>query len=184
MKKSSKRQSGKDLNSTLNKDQRRLLYRGLYKNYGQRQFMSYETHPEHMVAHLKHKLADNPEYGAELLIIGYSVEGEKSSSAKYLEQLHKKYWKRFCIKYLIPRVKRLGGRFPTMNKTLAIKEFIARGFKHEEDVLLDLKNRYCIKCNIAPLWWPKDFELHQEAIEVMGKMGIAGLTGTTTPKTK
>lgn len=78
-----------------------------------------------------------------------------------------------------------GGYWPTMNKTKAISEFIARGFVYRDDATeIDTVNKYCIKANIADLWWPKDFETHGDALGVFQRVGISGLTGTTLPKKK
>jgi hypothetical protein len=92
-----------------------------------------------------------------------------------------KYRQRF-ITYMTKRANRNGGRFPHENKTRAVKEFLNRGFKHVDDYVMDLQNCYYVKCNIAPLIWPDEFDNHQDAMEVQAKMGIPGYTGTIIPK--
>lgn len=98
-------------------------------------------------------------------------------------QVHKEHIEKFKKLRLIPMAKRHGGYFPHMPKTEAIKEFIFRGFIHIDEADLDPKNIY-IKCNIAPLVWPKTYFHHQNALAKAMKVGIPGYTGTVLPKPK
>lgn len=126
---------------------------------------------------------ENPTLFAELNMVDYALRrlGVELNTWDYLIKIHKKYRPRFIKYYLSPMVRRNGGLFPHMGKTDAIKEFIARGFVHEDEVKLDKLNNCWIKCQIAPLVWPKDFYQHQDALQEMDKIGIPGYTGTVLP---
>lgn len=172
------------------KENRIRVFRRLWKWYGDQDFMITSSE-------LKSQYHTNPNLGSRLLIIRQAlyIEGDKVTGNIYdlalpsvIEAVYNKYWDRFLKNYAYPRVLKSGdgqkGEWPTMYRTRAISEFIARGFKHKNDVKIDVINRYCIKANISDLWWPEDFETHGDALEVFNRMGISGLTGTTLPKKK
>lgn len=106
----------------------------------------------------------------------------RAEIATELFKLHKRYWERFHKYYFFKAVKKAGGHIPTMNKTLALKEFLAMGFVHSDDYTRNLTKYYYIKANIGDLWWPAAFDQHQDALEMANKVGIPGLTGTTLIK--
>lgn len=97
--------------------------------------------------------------------------------------IHAKYWKRF-IRIFSRNVKiKYGGYWPEMNKTQALKEFLAMGFIYKTDIDYDPNDHYCVYAHIGGLWWPEAFESHQDAIAIQMNYGIPGLTGTTLKKT-
>jgi hypothetical protein len=107
---------------------------------------------------------------------------DRAGIVQELFSIHKRYWKRFHKYYFPGAVKKAGGHIPTMNKTLAMKEFLAMGFVHSDDFKRDHR-KYCyMKANIGDLWWPENFEHHQDACQQAEKVGIQGLTGTTITK--
>lgn len=112
-----------------------------------------------------------------LRIIGY----KGSFLPSIIEGVHKEYLPRFKKYYLTPMVTGNGGIFPHLDCTKTVKELIARKWIHLGDS--DIKgDKIYIKCHIAPLVWPEEFELHQDAIAMNNKMGIPGRTGTVLPK--
>lgn len=98
-------------------------------------------------------------------------------------QVYLKYWDKIDA-YVLKRVKKRNGHFPTMGYTETISELIARGWVHINEAHRLDKHEVHLYCHIAPLVWPDSFEQHMEAIEVLGKVGIPGRTGTKLPKSK
>lgn len=174
----------------LKKKKNRIsLYKHLWKTYSDQAFFTQNN--QNFIP----SYANNPSLGCRILSIRdfLIIQGDVIKFDGYYpialcQKVYDKYWERFINKYALPRVLKAGdgqkGPWPTMNRTRAILEFIARGFKYETDVKIDRVNKYCIKANIANLWWPEDFETHQDAIDIQTRFGITGLTGTTLPKTK
>src|SRR5687768_13269172 len=168
------------------KENRLKIFKRLYKFYPDQAFAidgCYDSVPHY---------SDNPSKGVQICHLKYAleIEGHKATGPDLyvpyvtLEEVHKKYWSRF-EKYMIGKIKKkygLPGPFPTMNRTRAIQEFIARGFVYETDAKIDRVGKYCVKANIANLWWPEHFDSHQDAIDIQTRFGISGLTGTTLPK--
>lgn len=110
----------------------------------------------------------------------------RSQIAEACEKLHEKYSKRF-LKFYVFKKKKVDGRvkFPQMNKTQAMKEFLAMGFMHKDDVDPDTtKGYYVYTHTCGELYWPEIFESHQDAIKVQTTLGIPGYTGTTLKKDK
>lgn len=106
--------------------------------------------------------------------------------AKACEALHEKYHERH-LKFYIFKKKKINGNvnWPMMNKTEAMKEFLAMGFKHREDVKPDLTMGYYVYAHTCcDLWYPEVFDSHQDAIKVQTTLGISGYTGTTLKKEK
>lgn len=114
----------------------------------------------------------------------YSWLENRSQIAEACELIHKKYWQRFHKFYFFPKIHRLRCSIPTMNRTQALKEFLAMGFVYKTDYKVDQTLGYYIFSHIGGLWWPQRFKHHQDAIEKMKVVGIPGLTGTTTIKDK
>lgn len=109
------------------------------------------------------------------------------SIAYACEALHKKYWHRF-VKNIFPiKVKKHHGYIPHMQKTQAMKEFLAMGFMHISDLTsgsLDMNNYSFVYAHVGDLWWPERFDSQLDAIKVQKRLGIPGLTGTTLIKSK
>lgn len=85
--------------------------------------------------------------------------------------------------YLIKKVKANGGYFPTLSPTKTIEELLLRGWVHEDDAKLN-RDKYNLRCHVAPLTWPESFDQHQDACQASEKYGIGGRTGTILPKSK
>jgi len=97
--------------------------------------------------------------------------------------IHQRYWKRIC-KYMVKKLKERDGdkvSFPQPKHTDAIHELLLRGFVHEKD-FIPKKGKYYIKCHIAPLIWPENFDQHSHAIETLQRVGLVTFTGTVIPK--
>lgn len=114
------------------------------------------------------------------LINWYSYAKDRNGVAIACEKLHKKYWERFHKVY-VNRAKANGG-WPHMNRTEALKEFLAMGYIYKTDIDYTPKEHYCIYSHIGGLWWPEAFESHQDAIKIQTQFGLPGYTGTTLPK--
>lgn len=79
------------------------------------------------------------------------------------------------IKYLKLKY---GGYLPKLNKTKALKEFLARGYIHVDDALPYFeKGKYSILCHTLPITWPEQFDSQQEGLAFLGEMGINGHCG-------
>lgn len=140
-------------------------------------------------------------YKRELKIIYLAVEGflkkwgepgsnrwwdfyqARGSMVQVCFELHKKYWDKFHKLFYRQWVRDAGGNIPTMNRTQALKEFLAMGFVYKTDIDYNPKDHYCVYAHIGGLWWPEAFESHQDAIAIQMNYGIPGLTGTTLKKT-
>jgi hypothetical protein len=151
------------------------FYREWYKRWHERGIMSGDSNN-------KFEFEDNPELYAEcqmilksLAIMGFFKTWEHGLGYADVIPIRDKYRKRFVKHRLMPMVLKNRGIFPHMPKTLAISEFIARGFVHRDEVSMD-HSKHWVKCTIAPLIWPHGYDTHQESIEVQGKMGIPGYT--------
>lgn len=114
----------------------------------------------------------------------YDFVTERFEIAQVCERLHQRYWKGFEKRFAHNVKNKYGGIWPTMNRTQAMKEFLAMGYVYKTDINFDPKKHYCVYAHIGGLWWPETFELHQDAIAIQMKYGIPGLTGTTLPKEK
>lgn len=114
----------------------------------------------------------------------YDYVTNRSEIAEICERLHKRYWKGFEKRFAHNVKNKYGGVWPTMNRTQALKEFLAMGYVYKTDINFNPKDHYCVYAHIGGLWWPETFESHQDAIAVQMKYGIPGLTGTTLPKDK
>lgn len=152
----------------------------MYKNWGNRTlFIRYNKEARKLLVHY-----NNPELGCECNMIHdtlVSLDYIGTWRPEDLLFLHKQFVHTFIQKYLIPKVIQNGGIFPHEKKLRAIKELIARGFKHRDDVVINLK-KFGVVCHIAPLVWPKQFDSHGEAIYILNRYGIPGYTGTVLAK--
>lgn len=172
------------------KENRKKFYKLLWENYGDYGFV-YPTFPDSIMVIYLHKwrpklMNDNPNLGAELLLL-YNIiiqfypnldDVGESKLYHFLKFLHKRYWPKFHEKYT-QRAKDNGG-WPKMGCTRALKELLARGFIYRTEAKLDNK-KYHVIINIGGLVWPKDFDSHQDAIDIMQRFGIPGITGTSLP---
>lgn len=190
------------------KNNKKRFYRTLWKNYGNGALLLdkfEEIVEDKMPAFLWATYADK-NYARELKVIYLAVDsllfGEypingtlgwynwlnnRAQIATACERLHKKYWQRFHKFYVLKRVSRVNGDkivWPTMEKTQALKEFLAMGYIYKTEFKYDPTKDYVIFAHIGGLFWPEKFKLHQDAIEKMKEVGIPGLTGTTTLKDK
>lgn len=152
----------------MTKESRKKFYKQIWLNYA-KNFHYYIANPDL-----------SPEYLRQLGVVA-KASGLKAHFRTIIK-LHSKYWDRFHKVY--GEKARKNGGWPKMNATEAIKELITRGFMYCTDVEVDFENKYCVKSNIGGLLWPKDFELHQDAIQCMQDFGIPSYTGTTLPKNK
>lgn len=66
---------------------------------------------------------------------------------------------------------------PKLSNTLAMQEFLSRGFIHKEDTRGFLKHKHSIVVNSAPLTWPSQFSSQQEGLLFLIKNGINGHCG-------
>ena len=154
------------------------FYREWYKRWHERGIMSGYSNN-------KFEFKDNPELYAECQMISKSLGSmgffevwRRGFIPQDAIGIRDKYRKRFVKHRLMPMVKKHRGVFPHMPKTLAITEFIDRGFVHQDEVVLDPTQHWVI-CTIAPLVWPHTYQYHQEAMEIQGRMGIPGYTQAT-----
>jgi hypothetical protein len=175
------------------------LYKGIWKFYGDIALLDRwweeftDRFPEYLWNNYDHKC-----YARELKVIYLSVEAllkrvgkntwydyceNRKGIAEACEAIHKKYWERFHRNFYGKWVKR-DTHIPHMNKTKAIREFLAMGFVYKTDMTFDHTKYYYVYAHIGGLWWPKGFDSHQDAIAIQTKYGIPGLTGTTILKTK
>ncbi len=171
---------------------RKRFYKEWYKHWGWRHIRTYEN-GSIVLLNIRGTFRDNPEKGCELAqiyktlvaigLIGSTTKNHGDTMG-ILGEVYIKYRERFTQKYLLPKVKKNGGFFPHEQKTNAIQELLARGWVHEDDHDIDKTNKCWLVCNIAPLVYPKEFELHQDAIIYNGKFGIPGYTGTKLPLNK
>jgi hypothetical protein len=165
---------------TFIKENRTRFYREWYKRWGNRTYyLGHSKEERRLLYHF-----DNPELGCECQMILKSLKAldcPELGSPEDILFLHNKYIRRFSQNYLCPKVLANGGFFPHQDKLKAIQELIARGFKHEEDVLINRKKHW-VKCHIAPLVWPEQFETQQQALDILTRYGIPGYTGTVLAK--
>ena len=91
------------------------------------------------------------------------------------EKVYNKYWDRFVGSYLMKKVKANGGVFPREKKSTALSIFLSRGFVWEDEFNWN-SDKYYVKCNLAPLWYPVEFNGHGDALEMMHKIGLNGYT--------
>lgn len=108
--------------------------------------------------------------------------GRDRQFPQWVLEVREKHLSKFHKLRVFPMNRKTKGQFPHMDKTKAIVEFIARGFVHEDDYLIDYVKKSHIKCNIAPLVWPDQFESQAQALHQMDKVGIPGYTGTVIAK--
>lgn len=101
---------------------------------------------------------------------------------KDAQQVYDAHYGKFHQLRVFPMVKKNGGRFPHMDKTKAILEFIARGFVHSDDFKINYVKKCHIKCHIAPLVWPEEFDTQRDALIVSDKIAIPGYTGVELSK--
>lgn len=120
------------------------------------------------IAHLKHTL--------------YKLNYVGNVPVSVAEYAWEKIRPRF-IKYWARRVDMADGHCLQENKTKAIAELIARGFRHKDDAPgADAFSGWVIQCHIAPLVWPIDFAQQTYALQQMEKVGMPGYTGVYTLK--
>lgn len=171
------------------KPNKKKFYKALWKWYGERGLLlglaNTQTSP---IKSLLHEYPQNYGYVSELNIIYLAILNDLWSSKlqgvigpRQLIYIHKKYWERFHKYYVFPRTRKKIA-LPHMNKTQAIKEFLARGFVHKDDAVDWRGKKYTIECNIAPLVWPQGFEQHMDSCRVAKEVGINGYTSCPIPK--
>lgn len=165
------------------KENRKLFFKSVYKNFGKTNILTVDTKNE-TILHIREHYFETPNYAGELMVIHgglFDLCGGSKRTGELIK-IHDKYWERLEI-YCTKKGAKLG-KIPILGYTEGITELIARGFKHWNDVNLDLNTRFTLHAHFAPLWWPEDFGSHQEALTYMAMKGIAGHTGTKIPKNK
>jgi len=136
----------------------------------------------------KHQYKDDPNRAANwkqisgaLFASGFKTPPQGIGDDSY-DIIYEKHLGKFHKLRVFPMVKKHQGRFPHMDKTKAIIEFIARGFIHEDTADIDMVRKAYIKCKIAPLVWPEEFDTQAQAFHKFEKIGIPGYTGVVYPK--
>jgi len=187
----------------LIKENRKRFLGNIWRNYGNTALLIYHTidaglEQDLMPKYLWDAFLDK-HHARELVIIYHAVENLLRSKAQVnfnwfsfakdrgqiveiLEKLYKRYWERFHKVYG-KRAKERGG-WPKMRKTQALKEFLGMGFMHVDDLpfRIDKTQYYYIYTHFGDLWYPEEFNLHQDACQIQTKLGIDGYTGTTLIK--